>query len=234
MKNRLQLKQKVREDLGHNDEPFGLSTVEFLNEITDLASSQTYPAEIELFQQGAPAREIYFIEEGVIKLVYLNPNGKEAIIGLRSSGWPLDASALILQEPHPVTAVTVTRCRLYHVSAETFRHLLNRNPQLSNYLLRTYSREVYDQMSRIAELECFSARQRLERLLWQMLPQTEQGGPQKEKRLRMPLKHSEIAQLIAITPEHLSRLFKLLEREGVISRKGGGLVISSSQSLSRS
>ncbi|MCA1616908.1 MAG: Crp/Fnr family transcriptional regulator, partial [Acidobacteria bacterium] len=115
MKSQLQFEQKVREDLRLNDDIFELSSIEFLKEIPDLGSPQAYPVAMELFQQGAPAREVYFIERGVIKLVYLNQDGKSGIIGLRSSGWPLGACAAILQEIHPITAVTLTPCRLYRL-----------------------------------------------------------------------------------------------------------------------
>jgi CRP-like cAMP-binding protein len=45
-------------------------------------------------------------------------------------------------------------------------------------------------------------------------------------KLQIPLKLKELAQLIAITPEHLSRLLRELEQQGVISRNKGWLIMT--------
>lgn len=39
--------------------------------------------------------------------------------------------------------------------------------------------------------------------------------------------------MIAVTPEHLSRLLKQLERDGIIKRDKGQLVLNNSQSLTQ-
>jgi DNA-binding Lrp family transcriptional regulator len=49
--------------------------------------------------------------------------------------------------------------------------------------------------------------------------------------VRLPLKYWEIAQLVGITPEHLSRILRQLEQEGIIKRKDGRLVISDFRKL---
>jgi CRP/FNR family transcriptional regulator len=232
MKGQAQFDQKERVVLRLDDPTPGLSGTEVMKEILGSPLPQVYPVATELFQQGTLAQEVYFIDQGAIKLVYVNPDGKEVSIGLRSSGWLLGAAAVILNEPHPVTAVTLTRCYLYRMTSETFRHLSNNNASLSAYLQQVYSREVYQQMMRIAELECCSARQRLEHFLRRLIPELEQRDPQKEIWLQVPLKHSEIARLISVSPEHFSRLLRQMEQDGIIGRKGGWLIVSSLQKLS--
>jgi CRP-like cAMP-binding protein len=48
------------------------------------------------------------------------------------------------------------------------------------------------------------------------------------------LKQWEVAQLLGITPEHLSRLIKQMEKEGIIGRENGWLIIRNPKKLSRS
>ena len=231
MKGQAQLNQKERVVLRLDDPTPDLSSATIIKEILGSPLPQVYPVATELFQQGTRAQEVYFIDQGAIKLVYVNPDGKEVIIGLRSSGWLLGAPAVILNEPHAVTAVTLTRCGLCRIDSETFRLLSNNNATLSAYLQQVYSREVYEQMMRIAELECCSARQRLEHLLRRLIPELEQHDPHKEIWVQVPLKHSEIARLISVTPEYFSRLLKQMEQDGIIARKGGWLIFSSLQKL---
>jgi len=47
-----------------------------------------------------------------------------------------------------------------------------------------------------------------------------------EMRLQMPLKHWEVAELIAVTPEHLSRVLRQMETEGILRREKGWLIFS--------
>src|SRR3990170_2990163 len=43
--------------------------------------------------------------------------------------------------------------------------------------------------------------------------------------LRLPLMHKELAQLIAVTPEHLCRLLREMEQQGIIKRNKGLVVV---------
>lgn len=234
MRGQAQLDQRKRVILRLDDPTPDLSGAKVIKEILGSPPPQVYPVATELFQQGTLAQEVYFIDRGAIKLVYVNPDGKEVIVGLRSTGWLLGAAAVILDRPYPVTAVTLTRCHLYRIASETFRLLSSNNASLSAYLQQAYSHQVYEQMMRIAELECCSARQRLEHLLRRLIPELEEHDPQKEIWLQVPLKHSEIARLISVTPEHFSRLLRQMEQDGIIARKGGWLIVSSLQELSAS
>ena len=47
----------------------------------------------------------------------------------------------------------------------------------------------------------------------------------KEVKLQTPLKHREIAELIAVTPEQLSRLLKGMEEDGLLRREKGWLIL---------
>ncbi len=46
-----------------------------------------------------------------------------------------------------------------------------------------------------------------------------------EIKYQLPLKRKELSQMIAVTPEHLSRLLKALEHDGLIQRNENWLEI---------
>jgi CRP-like cAMP-binding protein len=54
-----------------------------------------------------------------------------------------------------------------------------------------------------------------------MLPQ----GKHAPMKIRPPLKYWEIAQLIGVTPEHLSRILKQIKREGIIKEEAGHIIV---------
>jgi len=49
----------------------------------------------------------------------------------------------------------------------------------------------------------------------------------------MILKNWEVAQLLALTPQHLCRLVKQLENEGLLMRKNGWIILSDPKKLWR-
>jgi hypothetical protein len=74
------------------------------------------------------------------------------------------------------------------------------------------------------------AMDRLEGFLRQLILEQEPAiGPaelHKSMRLQIPLKLRELAQLIAIAPEYLSRLLRELEQQGTLRRDKGWLIIT--------
>lgn len=196
---------------------------------TSLVPAQVYPPDVALFQQGSYGQHVYFIERGLVKLNRVEQNGQQIIIGLRSSGWVLGASAAILQKYCPVSATTLTSCHVRHISAEAFRHLLKTDVQFSWHIQLSQSRETQEQITRIAQLSCHSARHRLEQLLWDLTSALDYT--RKEVRIEVPLKQWEIAQLIDVTPEHLCRMLKQLENETVICRNKGWLIVNDARQL---
>lgn len=199
--------------------------------ISNLAPRHLYPSGIELFKQGFASEGVYWIETGLVKLVHLNHEGRESIVGLRSRGCILGAVAVIVRRPSLVSAVTVTQCHLRRVPAAALLSLTRNNPKFSWHLHQQHAQEIYDQVAQLVRLGSFSARQRLEQLLLQLISILELGEFEKRTRLRLPLKYYEIAQLIVITPQHLSRLLKQMQQEGIIRREKGAVIICDPQRL---
>lgn len=186
---------------------------------------QTYPAAVELIQQAAPVRELFFIVSGLVKLIYVGEDGKELILDLRPPGWLLGAASFIARRPFPAAVTTVTRCSLLRIPVSDFDSLLKTSPDLSRRLHEMHSHEICIQLDRTTQLVAMSARQRLEGLLRKLISAHVPNAPAGEIKLDLPLKHLEVAQLIAVTPQYLSHLFNELEAEGIIQRSKGWLII---------
>jgi CRP-like cAMP-binding protein len=94
------------------------------------------------------------------------------------------------------------------------------------------SQEIFIQGKNFAILGCLRAKDRLKRLLYEIIVEVEPLSDFKKKiGLQVPLKHREMAQMIAVTLEHLSRLLKALEHDGVIKRDGNLLTVKNASGL---
>jgi CRP-like cAMP-binding protein len=189
-----------------------------------------YPAGVELFQQDACPRDVYFVETGLAKLTRYEENGSEFILDIRFPGSLLGLEAAIRNKAHPFSAVTATSCKLTHLTAPRFLDLLSSEVKLGLVIQDTLCDEVLNQAARMSEIACLPARQRLEQLLWKVAEQVGETQTINFK-VQLPLKHWEAAQLLAITPTYLSRLLAELESEEIISRTNGWIIVRKPASL---
>lgn len=201
------------------------------NALYRIAPAQEYQAGKILFQQGFPVREIYLIDQGVVKLVRLAESGQEMIVGLRAPGCILGTASAIVRKPHSVTATTISACWLRKIPLDLFLDLARNDQQFCWHLHQVHSREVYDQADQLVGIKYLSARQRLEQLLQQLIRALGVDEMREPVMLPLPLKHWEIAQMIGITPEHLSRVLKQLQEEGIMRRDSGCMMIYDLQQL---
>jgi len=192
-----------------------------------------YPALTEIMQQDRPAKGVYFIEYGLVKMSRLE-TGREVIAGLRRRNWILGAPAVLLGKKYSFTGTALVDCKIRHISPERFLNLIETNREFSRHMLRMFSQEIYNYGKTFCNLCCLPAIDRLKRLLCEIMLEINQTSVhEKQVELNFPLKHKELAQMIAVTPEHLSRLLKQLERDGVIKRKKDLLVLNYNQSLAK-
>jgi CRP-like cAMP-binding protein len=187
--------------------------------------SREFPPSTTLFLQGAAPREVFYIERGLVKLIRMSRNGQELAVGLQSQGSLLGAASLIVQEPYSFTAITVTSCALSRIPADLFLHLAKTDEEFCWYLHEVHSREVHQQAKQLAALKYQSARQRFERLLLQFLSTISAHERQTSMKIRLPLKHWEIAQLIGVRPEHLSRVLLQIKQEGILREEDGYIIV---------
>lgn len=203
-----------------------LGTARFAQKIQALTAAQTWVAGVELFQQGSIVEDVYFVSAGLIKLVHVEPDGRELIIGLQSPGCLVGSAALLVEEPSLVTAITLTRCQLYRIRRDVFLELLDGNASASWEVHRMQAREAVEYVAQLARLGTLSPRHRLEHVLRQLISTPPDTSSQSDIRLLLPLKHWEIARLIAVSPEHLSRLLKRMQQDGVIKREKGWVIVT--------
>ena len=178
-------------------------------ELHGWSPQHTFPSGIELFRQNEPAAQIYFISSGMVKLSYTAPNGKEMILGFRRRDWLLGVTQVCVEgEVYSATATTLTACAIRQIPAKTFMEMLTRDIELSVALNRMLSLEIKSDTEKIIALGSMPAGERLIRLLSEVVSSEDGEELRKRGSLDLPLKSEELAELIAVTPQHLYRLLK--------------------------
>jgi CRP-like cAMP-binding protein len=180
-----------------------------------------YPRGTELVPQGVGPRSVFLIASGLVKLIRRTPEGHDAIVGLRPRGWFIGSEAAILDEPYAATVSTVTRCEAYRITTGTFRNLIRKPGPFSWRLHRLEAMGIRQGFRDVEALAVHSARSRLNELLERLCLEvvlTDQGW-------EVPLRDWEMAQLIAVSPQYMSKLVHELIDEGVLRREGTTLFV---------
>ncbi len=185
---------------------------------------QTYQPHTEILRQDNPSNAVYYIKNGVVKLIWSDKEGNELIAGLRHQNWFIGAPSALLNKPYSFTVKTITECKMRCISTENFLNLINSNYEFSLHLLKMLSHEIYNHGRKIVIFGCVSARDRLRYLLRNFIEKIENNINFRDFKIHFPLTHKEIAQIIAVTPEHLSRLLGDLEKQKIIKREKDGII----------
>jgi CRP-like cAMP-binding protein len=218
----------------------GPSTYHGWETVYGLSYHQQVPAAAALFRQGTIAQSAILVESGWIKLTRQEQEGQEQIIALCPPGALLGTEVLIAEQLHSATAITLDRCQLYMIPALAFVSWVRTDPQFSWQIHRAFSRRIYIRDISSTQLRSIPTRLRLEQLLWRLLyaqnydiaiadSKWEQG----KKKLFLPLQRQELAQMLSVTPEHLSRLLGKMEKDGIVSREMGWLIVPDPERLWR-
>lgn len=188
------------------------------------------PGAALLWQGDRPGR-VYYLVSGRVKLTR-NASGRELIIGVRCAGSFVGAADALLECEHAFSAQTLTACHLLALSAAALKRIAYADHDFCLHLLRCELGEMSEELDNATGVGCLGVRQRLERYLRRLVSSA--AGGQGPVRIELPLRHWELAQLLAITPEHLSRVLRELESEGLVERRRGWLVVPDPDRLAHS
>ena len=185
---------------------------------------RTYPSGVAFIKQGFATEQVCLVTAGIVKFWFINDGGGEVIAGLSLAPCLVGAESAVLDQPSPNTASALTGCSVRQFHLSYMRAALKTHAALSFHLARSIALENLRHLSDAMEASSGTTRQRLFRLL-KKLGSGLAGAPS-DPIPRMQLKKQEIAHLLGVTPEHLSRLLRTLELEGVLRREGGRLALT--------
>jgi CRP-like cAMP-binding protein len=171
----------------------------------------------ELLGQGYVAEHVLLLERGVVKLLRTFADGRSTVVGLRGRHALLGLPAALLGDPQPLSVVAECECDIRCIPAPEFVEAAKGSPTNSRQVHRLLAQELIGAYEQVAVLACLSARERLQQFL--ALIGSEFSAPGSDC-VELPIRHWELAQLLAVTPQYLSRLMHELLVRGVVRRRG--------------
>lgn len=170
-----------------------------------------FPPRWQMSAEGDTARHVYFIRSGLVKLISHLPNGRERIVRLHGRGAWIGLGGLL----NPVAAhavVTVGRVEAYRLPLQELRRLKETKPGLYCSLTETWYECLQEADLWITQFSCGSVRARVARLVNFLASLDPRGAPSEVALLTC----EEMAGILAVTPESVSRAVAEFKRSGFL------------------
>lgn len=182
-----------------------------------------------LFFEGGAAHHLFALNVGLVKMVKSLENGKERITRILFPGDLFGLEALN-QQTYPVTAVVLEDSEICSVPREQFFGFLRSNPDISIDMIRLLVSEIAEARTQMTSMSFKDARMRVATLVLSLISAGEGSAPNSCS-LMLPLTSQEIAEILELSPETVSRTWHALRQAGLIEKRGRRLVIQDLQAL---
>ena len=203
------------------------AAVQHLSTITSAAS---YPKGAMLFMEGQAARGVFILCNGRVKLSTSSTDGKTLIVRFADSGEVLGLPATITGKSYELTAEVVEPTQANFISRADFLGFLRENGEAS---LRVAQQLVETYHAAIAEMRSIglshSAGEKLARFLLDWC--ANHGNGEGEIRAKLTLTHEEIAQIIGVSRETVTRLFAGFRKKQYVQIQGSTIIIRNKSAL---
>jgi CRP/FNR family transcriptional regulator len=193
--------------------------------LTQAAQRRRYQKGETIFAQGQPARRMFLLKAGRVKLCKVSAEGNELILDFRGAGDFLGEGMLTSDEDFPLTAVCLEETLTCGFTREGFEALVLQHPNIGLQVIRNLSRRIDSLTQRVGSMSATHLEERLHQVLWQVA--REHGRPAGEGReLAMPFTHEELSFLVGAHRVSITRALKGLREAGMVVQRGKSLVVA--------
>jgi CRP/FNR family transcriptional regulator, dissimilatory nitrate respiration regulator len=187
-----------------------------LMQVAEKSQYHSAPRGKILFNRGDPAHGIFLLLEGQAKLAVTSPQGAEKVIGIIGKNESFGEAIIFLDRPFfPITAQTTVDSELLMIPKHVIFDLLEHDNTVARKMLAGLSVRNHQLVQDIESTALLTCSQRLIGYLLQIADAS--GNP---KSITLPTSKTNIASLLNLTPETLSRTMLKLQQSGLIEVNG--------------
>lgn len=180
-----------------------------------------------IIYKGDEVKRLYYIKSGYVKVYNINDDGEERILILRSPGdiFPL------LKDPDKPSYIsdyfydTMTTAEIGSFDQKTFLDITADNPDSAWQLLRYLSDFSTKLTSRLSQIENKTAEGKLEKLICYLAEVCGKKQLNGDTKLDLKLTHQDLASLLGVARETVSREIPALFKKYSIKTDSGRIII---------
>ena len=180
------------------------------------------PSGSTLFFEAQPARSVFILCSGHVKLTTSSRDGKTLLVRVARPGDVMGLSAAIAGTPYEVTAQTLDPAQVKSFPRQDFLYFIERYIEGSMQAAKMLNKEYRDALSdaiRLALSNSISGR--VAKLLLAMTSEQDDPMP----RFNMTLTHEDLANMLGTTRESVTRVLSDMKRKEIIAIKGVSITL---------
>ena len=178
--------------------------------------SETFAPGHAVFWQADPARDVFEVRKGVIRLYRILPDGKRAIVGFIFAG---DILGVAYRDQYLFTAEAITEVIVRRLSRSRFESLVNESADLRPILLTRLCDEMCAAQDQMLALLHHSAEARVAHFLLTVARKMN-GDARKGTEIQVAMSRSDIADYLGLTIETICRCVSKLKTDRLITLHG--------------
>ncbi|HJG90564.1 MAG TPA: Crp/Fnr family transcriptional regulator [Brachybacterium massiliense] len=189
---------------------------EVLEGIDARMSTLTFAPEERLYREGEPARALYVVAEGRIKLSQVSASGTETVTDLLVPGELFGAMSTLGRTHHHQTASALVGTCVLRIDQNDFRAVLAEQPRIALRVLDDVADRLHRAESAVGSRSTASVEQRVAATLLRLADKLGEDRGADGIMLEVPLSRADLAGLARSTPESVSRVMSRWKKDGLI------------------
>jgi len=181
-----------------------------------------------LYRQGDPARFLFVVKRGKVKISSISPEGGEKTYVILGEGHFVGDVAFLFGGEYESLSEALVDTDAYIITQGEFEHFLAHSPSFCRAVIHDLGNKVRLLARQVRDLSFVDVRQRLESVLLRLADEhgvhTEQGI-----RIELDITHQDIAEMIAANRSTVTTYLNELRREGFLCKDGRHLVLTPSR-----
>ncbi|MGC2196724.1 MAG: Crp/Fnr family transcriptional regulator [Terriglobales bacterium] len=209
---------------------FGDLPPAIVRELETVTLTNHYPTGAVLFSEGLAPRGIYVVQSGLVKLSVCASDGRTLILRIAQAGEALGVASTIGGRDYEATAEVQQPCDVTFIRQSDVLRMMRVHGEFALWITQLLSRDYNFTCREIRTLMLSgSASEKLARLLVGWLE--DRTGCPNPTRMKVPLTHEEIGQMIGTSRETVTRLMAGFRKQRMIEQEGATLVVSNRLAL---
>lgn len=213
-----------------SERPFCDLSEEAVRELDTIKFTSVYPKGAVLFAEGEPARGVFIICSGRVKLLTRSLEGRTMILRIAEAGEVLGLSSTVGDRTYEVSGETLEPCQINSVRRDDFLRFITRHVDACMHSAQSLAASYNAAQREVRTLGLSSTTaERLARLLldWSEHAETPKG----EIRFQVLLTHEEIAEMIGTTRETVTRSLADLRKKKILEIRGSTYILNDRPAL---
>ena len=193
-----------------------------LDKIVDISISREWKKNSHIFMQGDPLENVYFINEGKVKIYKSDANGREQIVAILKKGEMFPHVGFFRKGGYPGYSEVLEQASLVVVPISQFEKVLVDNPHLSIKVFKVLGEKIVDLQERLEAQILNNTYEQIIKLLIRLGEL--HGEKQKDGTvlLKADFTNKDLANMIGTTRETVSRTLTKMKKDGLLSTDSNG------------